>query len=218
MSSYGLIGLIRSLKKEIQVVKCLSETGEVPGLRKVLNNTMIATTSSKFDNRAITIDDILENDVRFASMLVSYKVYQSSRRNSVSRTLIYSAYQMLKDDKRYDLCTVLLNELMSNLKKIKKDRKHTFKYGSLLICLALYFLNEIPNIKGKVQWAYNRPITMQTKEGLWGIGDVTMRISTLWGYFKTFQATMKRRERPLRRLWRNMRKLFASWLIKINVK
>lgn len=98
---------------------------------------MIATTGSKFDNRTMTINDILKHDVRFASMVVVYKVYQSSRENSVSGTTIYTTYQMLKDDMRYDLCTVVLNELMINLNKIKQDKKNTFKYGSLLICLAL---------------------------------------------------------------------------------
>lgn len=84
---------------------------------------------------------------------------------------------------------------MSNLKKIKQDKKHAFKYGTLLIFLALYFLNEIPSVKGKVQWAYDRLVAMQIKEGLWGIRDATMRISSLWGYFKTFQAAIKKKER-----------------------
>lgn len=102
---------------------------------------------------------------------------------------------MLKEDKRYDLCTTLLNELLSNLKKIKQDKKNTFKYGKLFIFLALYFLNEIPSINGKVQWVYDIPMAMQIKGGLWGVGDATMGISSLWGYFKSFQSTMKRRER-----------------------
>lgn len=77
---------------------------------------------------------------------------------------------MLKDDKRYDLCGVLLSEIMSNLKKIKEDKKHVFKFGSLIVCLALYFLNEISEI-GMVQWAYDKPVVVQIKEGLQGLGD-----------------------------------------------
>lgn len=99
----------------------------------------------------MTISDIIEHDVKFASMVTGYKVYQSSRQNSVSDTAIFATYQML-EDKRYDLCGVLLSELMSNLKKIKQDKKHVFKFSSLIVCLALYFLNVIPRI-GKVQWA-----------------------------------------------------------------
>lgn len=122
---------------------CLSETDEVPNLRKVSNNIVAATTDSKFDNREMTINDILQHDVTFASMVVGYKVYQTSRQNSVSGSTIYTTYQMLKDGMRYDLCTAFRNELMSNLKKTKQDKKCTFKYGSFLIWLALYFLNEI---------------------------------------------------------------------------
>lgn len=62
----------------------LAETDDVPSLRKVSNDTTIATTGSKVNNRAMTIHDILENDVKFASMVVGYKVYKSSRYNSVS--------------------------------------------------------------------------------------------------------------------------------------
>lgn len=73
-------------------------------------------------------------------------MYQSSRHNSLSSAAIFATYQMLKEDKRYDLCGVLLSEIMSNLKKIKQDKKHVFKFGSLIFSLALYFLNEIPII------------------------------------------------------------------------
>lgn len=50
---------------------------------------------------------------------------------------------MVKEDTHYDLCSVLLEELMINLKKIKQDKKHVFKFGSLVIYLELYFLNQI---------------------------------------------------------------------------
>lgn len=61
--------------------------------------------------------------------------------------------------------------------------------------MALFLLNEKLNIKGKVQWACEKMVTMKIKERLWGVGDAKMRIFSLWGYFKTFQAVMKRRER-----------------------
>lgn len=65
-------------KKVIQVVIGLAEIGKVPSLRKVSNDTVIATTSSKFDSRSMTINNILENDVKFASMVVDYKVYEQA--------------------------------------------------------------------------------------------------------------------------------------------
>lgn len=54
---------------------------------------------------------------------------------------------------------LLLSELMSNLKKLKQDKKHVFKFGSLIVFLALYFLNEIHKI-GKVQCAYDKLVVV----------------------------------------------------------
>lgn len=101
---------------------------------------------------------------------------------------------MLKEDKRYDICGVLLSELMGNLKKIKQDKKHVFKFCSLIVYLALHFLNEIPII-GKVQLAYDKLMAIQIKEGLQGLGDTISHKYALWGYFKSFQAMIKSRER-----------------------
>lgn len=103
-------------------------------------------------------------------MVVGYKEYQSRRHNSVFDIVIFTAYQMLKEDKRCYLYLALLSELLRNLKKIKQDKKHYFRFGSLIVCLALYLLNEIPGIE-KFQWAYDKLVAMQIKEGLLGIGD-----------------------------------------------
>lgn len=157
-------------KNEIKVVTCLNATGEVPGLRNVKNTIVTEVTNSQHDSRSMTISDIIEYDVRFASMVMSYKVYQSSRAYSVFDTAIYVAYQILKENKLYDLCGVLLSELMSNMKKIKQDKKHVFKFGTLIIFLAFYFMNEIPSIC-KIQGAYDKLVEVQIKEALQGLGD-----------------------------------------------
>lgn len=108
-------------KQAIQAVTCLSATGEIPSLRKVQNTTVAVVTGSQYVNQSMTISDIVEHDVRFTSMVVGYKVYQSSMHNSVSSTTIFTAYQMLKEIKRCDLCSILLSELLSNLKKITRQ-------------------------------------------------------------------------------------------------
>lgn len=172
----------------------MNATGEVLGLRNVKNQTMIEATGSKHDGRSMTISEIIEYDVRIASMVMSYKVYQSSRDNSISGTTIYTAYQILKEDKLYDLCGVLQSELLNNLKKIKQDKKHVFKFGTLIICLYFYFMNEVPDA-GKVQWACDGPVMMQIKENLDGLGDAQAQRAILWGYFKTFQSMTQSRER-----------------------
>lgn len=141
------------------MVTCLNATGEVPGLRNVKNMIVTEVTDFEHDRRSMTISDIIEYDVRFTSMVIGYKVYQSSIENSVSGTTIYATYQILKENKLYDLCGVLLSELMRNLKKIKQDNKYVFKFGTLIVYLAFYFMNEIPGI-GKIQWAYDKPVVV----------------------------------------------------------
>lgn len=122
-------------KNAIRVITGLYSFGDIPKLKSMKNQIVTDTTSSKFDRRAMTINDILEHDVRFSSMMTRYKIYSSSRENSVSSTAIYATYEMVKEKKKYDLCELLQSEPMKNLSKIKKDKKNTFEYGTLILCL-----------------------------------------------------------------------------------
>lgn len=38
----------------------------------------------------------------------------------------------------------MCDELISNLGKIKDDKKGIFSYENIIVCLMLFFLNEIP--------------------------------------------------------------------------
>lgn len=44
-----------------------------------------------------------------------------------------------------DVCEWLKDELIDNLKKIKGDKKCTFRFGNLLVLLMMYFTKEIPS-------------------------------------------------------------------------
>lgn len=77
--------------------------------------------------------------------------------NFVSGTTIYVAYEMLREDKKYDLCYLLWSEIIKNLKKIEENKKNSFKYGYLLFYMFLYFKNEILGV-GHVEWGFDRPI------------------------------------------------------------
>lgn len=137
-------------KDAISVVTGLCSSSELPGLKYVKNQVVTDTTRSRFDKRAMTINDILEYDVKFASMVIGYKIYHSSQENSVSSTAIYAAYEMVKKNKEYDLCELLWSELMNNLTKIKQEKKNTFKYGTFILCLFFYYMNEVLGV-GHVQ-------------------------------------------------------------------
>lgn len=50
------------------MVTCLSSFGEVLALRNVKNQTMTKAIGPQFDKRATKISDIVEYDVKFASI------------------------------------------------------------------------------------------------------------------------------------------------------
>lgn len=100
---------------------------------------------------------------------------------------------MKRENKKYDLCEFLQCELLKNI-KIKENKKQPFKYGSLLLCIFFYFMNEVPRV-GKVQWAFDRLVGVQIREYLYNSSDSKVRNANLWGYFKNFQQEMHERER-----------------------
>lgn len=106
-------------KGVIPAIKGLCEYSQLQSLKATKNDVVTNKTDSKFDGRVMTIDDILENDIRFASMVIGYKIYYSRKINSIFGIAIYATHEMLKENKKYDLCMLLRSELMKNLKKIK---------------------------------------------------------------------------------------------------
>lgn len=77
---------------------------------------------------------------------------------------------MIKEGVKYDLCQLMLDELMVNLEKIKGDRKGTFQYGSLFIYLLLFFLNKIPG-SGRKQWAFDMFVGKPIQNSLIELGE-----------------------------------------------
>lgn len=162
-------------------------------MKAAKNDIVTNATRSRFDKREMTINDILEHDIKFASMVFGYKIYYSSRENFIYGTTIYAAYEMMRENKKYDLYELLHNEMIKNLKKIKENKKHPFKYRTLLLCLFFYFMNEVPRV-GQVQWTFDRLVGVQTVEYLYNFDDSKVQNTNLWGYFNNFQKEMHERE------------------------
>lgn len=120
-------------------------------------------------------------------MVIGYKVAHSNRLNSVSILCIYCAHKMVKENVKYDLCHWMCDELISNLGNIKGEKKGTFWYGNLIVCLMLLFFNEISG-SGKRQWAFDISVGKQIKDVLRNLGPD--KDSIMWGYFKAFQKEM----------------------------
>lgn len=83
-------------------------TSEKPRLHKVTNPTINKLIGIEFDGRLMKINTIRDDDVRFVSMVIVYKVYQLNILNLVFDTAIHVAYRMVKEDSHYDLCIMLL--------------------------------------------------------------------------------------------------------------
>jgi hypothetical protein len=130
-----------------------------------------------------SISLVTENNVNFFSMVISYKIYHFSRENLASCTIVYVTYEMVKENKNYDLCKFLQSEFMKFFAKMKEEKLDTFKYNTLILCLFFYFMNEVLGARN-VKWGFHRPIVVQIKEILYNIGDSKVRKANLWGYLK----------------------------------
>lgn len=169
-----------------------SATGEALTLRMISSTEVIWLTKSQCDSRAMIITHIEDAKVRFAFVVLGYMVYQSSRMNSVSSCAIHARYRIIKEDETYDICEMIQSQFMVNMEIIKKDKKQSFKYGSLLVCIFFYVQNFSLG-KRKVVWSQEKPIMVQIGEMIRDLGNKFGE--TLWGYFKEFQIRMHKRER-----------------------
>lgn len=100
---------------------------------------------------------------------------------------------MMRENIKYDLCELPQSELINNIKKIKENKKHPFKLGTLLLCLFFYLMKEVLSV-GPVQWAFDRPIGVQIWEHQYNFGEPNVQSKNLWGYFNNFQKEMHDRE------------------------
>lgn len=127
-------------KEAIRAVIGLPSTSSKPDkTKKVPNNTVMILTGETSDSRSLRVNDIKDINVRFISMILGYKTTHANRLNSVSSLCIKSAYDMVINNAKIDVCEWLKDELIDNLKNIKGYKKGTFHFGNLLVCLMLYF-------------------------------------------------------------------------------
>lgn len=89
----------------------------------------------------------------------------------------------MRENEKIDLCGWMNDELIINLGKIKGEKKGIFRYGNLIVCLMLFFLNETPSF-GNRQWAFDIPIGRQLKKSIASLGS--LQDDKVWGYFKAF--------------------------------
>lgn len=138
--------------------------------------------SATFDQRALTINPIRSSIVRYATMLIGYKIYYTNRDNLVIATVIHVAQDMVEKNFDYDLCELLQQQLMEKL-EIKK--KYVFKYGILVMCLFFYFSREVSMV-GIVNWSSARLVAHQIGDYMRGLGDMNTQDYALVAFFAIF--------------------------------
>lgn len=146
----------------------------------------------QWDGRALNISTIKDPAVKFAAHVIGYKIFQSSRPNSVPYNTMDMAYKIVKKDHRVDLAKLLLHQLHDNMKKIKENKSNTCKYRSLLVCTFLYLQKFVPGI-GKVNWQSVKLITAQISDMMRSLGDNVNK--DFHAYFKEFQTRMQKRSK-----------------------
>lgn len=57
--------------------------------------------------------------------------------------LVHIPHKMIVEDEYFDLCGLLKDQLMENV-KLTKDMDYSFRFGTLSICIMMYFLNCLP--------------------------------------------------------------------------
>lgn len=138
------------------------------------------------------VNKINDPTLKYASMVIGYWIYYSSRMNNVPTTAIHTAYRMIKEDVDYDLSKDLRSQLMLNSEAIKKDKRLRFKFGQLILGLFFYYQNLFLDISD-IHWIEGTPALVKMKNNIRMIGNDFDKIA--WAYFKDFQKKMHPREK-----------------------
>lgn len=190
---FWLDAIHKITKEEVKAVTGLPATGRRPNKnKKVSNDLVIDLTGATFDKRSLRVNDVNDTNVRFLSMILGYKATHANRLNSVSSLCIKSAYDMITDNAKIDICEWLKNELIDNLGKTKKDKKGTFRFGNLLLCLMLHITKQVPSI-GYKELGYDIPVGKQLTELFNTMGE--NKENNIHDFFQALKTKMKKRTR-----------------------
>jgi len=130
--------------------------------------------------------------VKFGIYAITYKLYSSSRLNSVPCEAIDLAYKIVKKNMKFDLANVLLKQLNKNMDSIRTTKTNPCKFGSLLVCLFFYVQKLFPS-KGAVVWRKDTPIFYQINEFIAKMGMNFDKVMD--NYFEYFKERINNRFR-----------------------
>lgn len=113
------------LKEVISLVTGLCNSGEVLIKKSILNREVEALSSMKGDQRAFIINTIINLVVRYTAYDISYKIYFKNREGTTSTIAVYMAHMLAMKNMSFDLCELLRELLLKNV-KMTKEKNYPF--------------------------------------------------------------------------------------------
>lgn len=80
---------------------------------------------------------------RYIAHGISYKIFFRNKEGATLAGAIYISHKMIMEDQDFDLCGLLKDQLMENM-KLTKETDYPFRFGTLVIFLVMYFPNCLP--------------------------------------------------------------------------
>jgi hypothetical protein len=179
-------------KKMINRITGLPMLSKAKTTKTLSKDELQKLTQAVWDGSGLKLNNITNVELKFGIYVVAYKLYSSSRLNSVPCEAIDLTYKVVKKNMEFDLADVLLKQLNKNMDSIRTAKSNPYKFGSLLVCLFFYVQKFFPS-KGAVVWRKDPPILYQINEFIVEIGENFEKV--LDNYFEDFKERMNKRFR-----------------------
>lgn len=82
-------------KEAIHVMIGFCQTNKVSVLRKIPKEIVMQLTKSTWDVHAMLVNNIDDEAIKFVTMVIDYRIFNSSRLNSVPVIVVHSTYWMI---------------------------------------------------------------------------------------------------------------------------
>lgn len=105
-------------KEVIKAATSFCDIGPIILLKSLKNEVVKELIGATFDIRALATKTITNLSVNYALIMIGIKIYFTNRDNLLLITAIYVAHDMVMNGKDYDLCELLLQKYLRNIKKI----------------------------------------------------------------------------------------------------
>ena len=85
-------------------------------------------TKVVYNGKAMVINTIKQDDVRFMSRIIAYSICASSKIDELSAKFIYPTYNICVEKEQVNLNKILRMQLLENLEKIRRTKNGVFRF------------------------------------------------------------------------------------------